>query len=156
MRKLAIFGAVIVLVVFGIVAAANTGSGATGNVIIDNSQVQEVELSFENYEYILKPSKLKAGVPVKMTADMDTVYGCMRDIRIPAFGVIKYVSEEDNVIEFTPTKSGTFNIMCSMNMGRGQFEVVEKDGTKSDFVETTPLVESFGTCGGGSCGCGAK
>ena len=86
---------------------------------------QHVELYFINYEYKLVPENLIAGIPVRMEVDMDTVYGCMRAIMIPAFNVRKYVNDNDNIVEFTPTKTGVFNIMCTMNMGRGTFRVVE-------------------------------
>ena len=127
----------------------------TGNVAAVTGGVQEVTLTFENYAYKLSPSRLQEGVPVRMVVDLDSVYGCMRDVVIPAFNVRKYVSEGDNVIEFTPTKSGTINIACSMNMGRGTFEVVSNDGQVADFVDTSAPEASAGSCGSsGGCGCG--
>ena len=88
-------------------------------------EFQEVTLRFVNYEYVLEPSVLKKDVPVRMTVDLDSVYGCMRDVVIKSFNVRKYVRPDDNVIEFMPDKTGTIGIACSMNMGRGQFTVVE-------------------------------
>lgn len=134
------------------VKSSNTGSG----------DVQYVKLSMKNYEYILEPSVLIKDVPVVMEVDMNTVYGCMRSIVIPAFGVRENVNEQDNVFEFTPDKTGEFGIACSMNMGRGKFTVIEKDGSKSDFVETAnsnEFVPTTGACGAspqgnGGCGCG--
>ena len=86
---------------------------------------QQVELYFINYEYKLVPENLIVNVPVRMSVDLDSVYGCMRAIMIPAFNTRKFLNENDNVVEFTPTKTGVFNIMCTMNMGRGTFRVVE-------------------------------
>jgi uncharacterized protein len=86
---------------------------------------QHVELYFINYEYKLVPENLIVGVPVRMEVDLDSVWGCMRAIMIPAFNVRQLVSENNNIVEFTPTRTGKFNILCSMNMGRGQFRVVE-------------------------------
>jgi plastocyanin domain-containing protein len=74
-------------------------------------------------KYILTPSVLKKDVPVRMEADLNTLKGCSRDVVISAFGVRKYVNEGDNIITFTPTKTGTINIACSMNMYRGTFTV---------------------------------
>lgn len=90
---------------------------------ISKAGVQNVELSFKNYEYQLNPSTLERGVPVRMEVDLSSVTGCMRDVVIPAFGVRKLVGPGNNIIEFVPDKSGTFNIACSMNMGRGTFIV---------------------------------
>lgn len=122
---------------------------------------QEILLTFENYEYQLSPSTLVKDVPVRMEVDLNSVYGCMRDVVISAFDVRKYVREGDNIIEFTPDKTGTFNIACSMNMGRGTFKVAEADGSANDYTETqaAPSAGIGGSCGGGQggaggCGCG--
>jgi plastocyanin domain-containing protein len=128
LRWIGISGALIVLLGLFVVGAINKPEPIelTGNYVspLPGADYQEVKVSFENYGYLLEPSTLKAGVPVRMTADLGSLYGCMRDIRIPQFGVSKYVSNGDNTIEFVPDKTGTFNIMCSMNMGRGTFNVV--------------------------------
>lgn len=154
MKELSIAGAIAVvfsIFVFGVMVEPS--DGVTGNAVKDSyegSDFQEVSLSFKNYAYQLEPSTLTKGVPVKMIVDMNTVGGCMRDVVIPAFNVRKYVSKGDNVIEFVPTKSGTFNIACSMNMGRGTF-TVEDGGEVSDFVEAAA---EGGSCDGDSEGCG--
>lgn len=169
-RQLIIFGAVTLVALVMIVSARNIMLGETvsvpytGNAVMDSSatnydgEVQKVKLSMANYEYQLSPSTLKRGVPVEMEVDMSTVYGCMRDVVIPGFNVKKYVSESDNIIKFTPTKSGEFNIACSMNMGRGTFSVAEEDGSKANYVEPAPAAVGGESCGGeggaGGCGCG--
>ena len=149
-------------------ANTNTKTQTAQNLPVKNSNsagsgdVQYVKLSMQNYGYVLEPSVLIKDVPVVMEVDMKTVYGCMRSIVIPAFGVRENVNEQNNVFEFTPDKSGEFGIACSMNMGRGKVTVVEQDGTKSDFVETAASDDSFaqpGSCGAapggaGGCGCG--
>jgi len=103
--------------------AANNAGTATTNTA-NAGEVQNVKLSVSGGTYVLTPSVLKKGVPVRMVADLSTVRGCSRDVVISAFGVRKYVSEGDNIITFTPTTTGTINIACSMNMYRGTFTVV--------------------------------
>ncbi|USN45394.1 MAG: cupredoxin domain-containing protein [Candidatus Woesearchaeota archaeon] len=154
------------IIIVGIMFVSGLQLGSTGNQAAitgksvaqsagNSAAYQEVTLSFENYRYKVSPETLTVGVPVKMTVDLTSVSGCMRDVVIPAFGVRKYVRAGDTVIEFTPNKAGTFPIICSMNMGRGSFEVVEPDGSASDFVEDVPEEFAGATCGsGGSCGCG--
>ena len=66
----------------------------------------------------------------------------------------KILSERDNVIEFTPDKAGTFNIVCSMNMYKETFEVLESDGTKSNYVETAQTGGHSCSSNGEGCGCG--
>ena len=41
-----------------------------------------------------------------------------------------------------------------MNMYRGQFTVLESDGTRSDFVDPAVNAPPAAGCGGGSGGCG--
>ena len=131
-KEIGTAGVVIVFVVifasaiFGFMDGDSSSATVTGNAVADvaNGDVQEVTLKFENYEYIVTPSTVQAGVPVSMVVDLNSVYGCMRAVRIPSFGVNEYVKEGDNVIEFTPTSTGTYTITCSMGMGVGELVVV--------------------------------
>ena len=135
-------------------AAIETPIATTATTVTNG--VQDVKLSFKNYEYVLEPDTFQEGVPVRMTVDLNTVTGCMRSIVISAFGVRKTVSAGDNIIEFTPNKAGTFNIACIMNMGRGRFTVLKSDGTASDFIEETAAPDGdICDANGGSCGCGS-
>jgi plastocyanin domain-containing protein len=88
-------------------------------------KVQFVKLSFDEKGYVVTPSSVTKGVPVKMEVDLDTVKGCMRTVVIDAFGVKQTVKAGATTIEFTPTKSGPIQIVCGMNMGKGQFTVTE-------------------------------
>lgn len=90
---------------------------------IDAANVQIVKVSVVGGTYVFDPKVLKKDVQVKLIFDMNTVDGCARSIVIPAFNIRKYVDEKDNAITFTPTKTGTYNIACSMNMYRGTFSV---------------------------------
>jgi plastocyanin len=97
----------------------------TGAVVgAGGGEVQEVALSFENYAYVVDPPTVEAGSPVKMVADLDSLYGCMTAVRIPKLGVSKNVRSGDNIIEFTPSSPGTYTITCSMGMGVGEIVVV--------------------------------
>jgi len=87
--------------------------------------VQLVKLSFDDKGYVVTPSTVTKGVPVKMEVDLDTVKGCMRTVVIDAFNVKQTVKAGATMIEFTPTASGPIKIICGMNMGKGQFTVVE-------------------------------
>jgi plastocyanin domain-containing protein len=88
-------------------------------------KVQVVKLSFDDKGYVVTPSSVTKDVPVKMEVDLDTVKGCMRTVVIDAFGVKQTVKAGATTIEFTPTKSGPIQIVCGMNMGKGQFTVTE-------------------------------
>jgi plastocyanin domain-containing protein len=90
-----------------------------------DKKVQTVKLTFDDKGYVVTPSTVTKGVPVRMDVDLDTVKGCMRTVVINAFDVKKTVKAGETTIEFTPTKSGKIEIVCGMNMGRGSFTVVE-------------------------------
>ena len=51
----------------------------------DARKVQNVKLTFDAKGYVLTPSTLTKGVPVKMDVDLDSVKGCMRTVVIDAF-----------------------------------------------------------------------
>jgi plastocyanin domain-containing protein len=87
--------------------------------------VQQVKLSFDDKGYVVTPPTVTKGIPVKMEVDLDTVKGCMRTVVIDAFNVKQTVKAGATTIEFTPTKSGPIQIVCGMNMGKGQFTVAE-------------------------------
>ena len=74
------------------------------------------------------PITVSAGVPVKWTiqAAEGTINGCNNKLLIPEYGVEKKLEVGDNVIEFTPTKSGTFPYSCWMGMIRSQITVVDE------------------------------
>jgi plastocyanin domain-containing protein len=88
-------------------------------------KAQAVKLSFDDKGYVVTPSTVTKGVPVRMEVDLDTVKGCMRTVVIDAFNVKQTVKAGATTIEFTPTKSGPIQIVCGMNMGKGQFTVAE-------------------------------
>lgn len=131
---------------YGLVSA----KGAFVGNAIQSRDVQIVHLKTQGSSYILEPSAVKKGIPVRIEADMSQMPGCSSSVVISAFGIRKSLLSSDNKIEFTPDKAGTFNIACSMNMYKGTFTVLEADGTKANYVEAAPT----GGCGGSSGGCG--
>lgn len=116
---------VVVLVAGGISSLLNrnnTAEDITGGIIADGD-TQVVTLTSNGLQYELEPSTVQVGVPVKLVGDLDTLYGCSKAVRIPALGIQKYLREGDNSIEFTPEKTGTYTITCSMGMYRGSLVV---------------------------------
>lgn len=143
---------VIILIIFGAINFFVTGNVISG--IQDNNNIQIVKLTVQGSNYVLEPSTIKMGIPVRMEADMSKVVGCSNSIVISAFNIRKTVTNSDNILEFTPDKAGKFNIACSMNMYRGTFTVLDSEGKTSEYVE--PLPTGGHTCGAssGGCGCG--
>ncbi|MBM3229209.1 hypothetical protein FJZ26_02155 [Candidatus Parvarchaeota archaeon] len=125
-----------------------------GNIQV-KSGVQEITLTVQGGSYYPNPIRVKKGTPVRLVADLSQMSGCSRSIVIPEFGISKVLSNTDNTIEFTPTKSGTFDFSCSMGMYQGKIVVEEADGTVAAYEGIAPKRAAGGTCGmGGGCGCG--
>jgi plastocyanin domain-containing protein len=89
----------------------------------DGVQTITTGLSSGRYEPII----VQKGIPVKWTikAEAGDINGCNNSIVIPKFNVQKNLAEGDNVIEFTPDKSGTVPYSCWMGMIRSQITVVD-------------------------------
>ncbi|MEK6832472.1 MAG: cupredoxin domain-containing protein [Nanoarchaeota archaeon] len=154
-NRFALFLIVALIMGFGIfIFMGSGGAKIAGNLIDSKGEVQIIKLSVQGSNYVMNPSEVKKGIPVRIEADMSKMPGCSKSIVISSFNIRKTVTSADNTIEFTPDKAGTFNIACSMNMYRGTFTVLESDGSKSAYVDTS--APSGGSCGasGGGCGCG--
>ncbi len=66
-------------------------------------------------------------VPVRWEVTGADFMGCADTLVMRAFGVNTTLEEGLNVIEFTPTKTGTFTFSCSMGMVRGTMQVIENN-----------------------------
>lgn len=143
------------LVLAGFILLSNSG---TTTKLLSEKSVQIVKLSVNSLgQYVMSPSTLVKGKTVRLEADMSSLVGCSKTIVIRDFNIRKTFTSTDNSVEFTPDKTGTFWITCSMNMYQGQFNVVDEKGAKSAYSETLSNSATSGaTCGasGGGCGCG--
>ncbi|HOJ48425.1 MAG TPA: sulfite exporter TauE/SafE family protein [Bacillota bacterium] len=102
------------------------GSGARNENIAkvtDNVQVVTTKLSSGSYE----PITVQKGIPVRwiIKAEKKDINGCNNEIIIPEFNIDKKLMARDNIIEFTPTESGTFPYSCWMGMIRSRITVVD-------------------------------
>jgi plastocyanin domain-containing protein len=162
-NMLTIIGIGVIIVAVAIFMFAGSGNASLSGDTIFNSKgnVQVVKLSVVNGNYVMSPSQVKMGIPVRIEADMTNMPGCSKSFVMPSFNIRKTFTTTDNTVEFTPDKAGVFNVMCSMNMYKGSFTVLESDGSKPSYVEasSTPSTgNSGGGCamasgGSGGCGC---
>lgn len=90
--------------------------------IIDGVQIVEFDLSYNHYEDIL----LKKDIPTKIIIHVEKKYltGCNNELLIREFGITKKLEVGENIIEFTPTLSGTYTYTCWMNMIKNKIKVV--------------------------------
>lgn len=101
------------------------GSGANSAVraeIQNDVQVVTTELKGRRYEPII----VEVGKPVKwnIQASDGSINGCNNRMLIREYGIEKSLESGDNIIEFTPTKTGTYTYSCWMGMIRSKIYVV--------------------------------
>ena len=102
----------------------NNYEGFTTSKLEDNVQIVEFNLSYNHYQDIL----LEKDIPVKIIIHADKKYltSCNNKIMMPDFNIEKNLVEGDNIIEFTPNKTGLFTYTCWMNMIKNNIKVVDK------------------------------
>lgn len=87
-----------------------------------NTDAQVVNVGVSGASYTFDKS-VEAGKPVQLVFDMNQLQGCSRAVTIPDYEISKLVSNNDNMIEFTPLKSGPIRVSCSMSMYNGELMV---------------------------------
>lgn len=91
--------------------------------MIDGKQVVKFDLGRRNYEDIV----VQKGVPVELiiNATKGTLNGCNRTLILNDFNLKSDLNVGENVITFTPTKTGTFTYSCWMGMIRNTIKVID-------------------------------
>ena len=67
---------------------------------------------------------IKKGIPFVWRITSTNAYTCASSLVVPALGIRRNLSPGENVIEFTPTKTGEIRFSCSMGMFRGSITVI--------------------------------
>jgi len=119
-RGLALSGFSLPSLSFGV---NNSAQGSSVATVQDGIQIVTTKLSSGRYE----PITVQKGIPVKWTiqAQKGDINGCNNEIVIPKFNKKKKLELGDNIIEFTPTETGTFAYSCWMGMIRSKITVVD-------------------------------
>jgi sulfite exporter TauE/SafE/copper chaperone CopZ len=117
------------------------GAGRRGNGV--SAPVVETSFNIENGVQIVNSTlsggrypaiTVQAGIPVKWTIDAPagSINGCNNRMIIREYGIEHRFRPGENVIEFTPAKTGRFPYSCWMGMIRSSITVVEKGETLAD------------------------
>jgi sulfite exporter TauE/SafE/copper chaperone CopZ len=132
-------------------SAANTTQTDNIASVEDDVQIVTTGLSSGRYE----PIVVQKGIPVKwiIQAEDGDINGCNNSIVVQKYGIQKSLKVGDNVIEFTPTESGTFPYSCWMGMIRSKITVVDDLNS----IDSSALKDGSSTTsvGGGCCAGGA-
>jgi sulfite exporter TauE/SafE/plastocyanin domain-containing protein/copper chaperone CopZ len=140
-RKVLTVGACLV-VVLGLTMFSNgwnlsglSGVGFADEIASSTAPAVTVEDGVQLVNSTLEPGRypaitVRAGSPVKWTinAPEGTINGCNKSINIPEYNIEYAFQTGENVIEFTPEKTGRYLYSCWMGMIRGTITVVEEDG----------------------------
>jgi sulfite exporter TauE/SafE/copper chaperone CopZ len=80
------------------------------------------------------PIVVREGVPVRWIIDAPkgSINGCNNTMQIREYKIKHRFKTGENIIEFTPSRSGKFTYSCWMGMIRSTIEVVGDDGNRQD------------------------
>lgn len=89
----------------------------------ESNKTQEIEMRVTSWGFQPNILKIKKGAPVKWIIKGDQITGCTEKIIIPELNIAKTLDSGDNIITFTPNRSGEIPFSCAMGMIRGKFIV---------------------------------
>jgi len=108
-------------------------------------QTVQANLNPSVYPFII----VQKGIPVELTitADEANITGCNQTVVLPSYNVKKTLAAGDNVIKFTPDKTGLISYTCWMGMLDGRILVVDdlsgnSAATDTPAVTAAPAVDS--------------
>ncbi|MDR0587113.1 MAG: sulfite exporter TauE/SafE family protein [Treponema sp.] len=112
---------------------AAAGGGTFVPVIENGVQMISSTLSPGRYPAIT----VQAGIPVRWTisAPQGSINGCNNRMIIREYRIEHRFTPGENVIEFTPERTGRFSYSCWMGMIRSSITVVEEGQRTADIVE---------------------
>lgn len=113
--------------------------------------VQTVTTTLDSGRY--EPIVVQKGVPVRwnIQADNSSINGCNNRIVIPEYNLEKQLEPGDNIIEFTPDKTGVVLYSCWMGMIRSQIAIVDDLTDPAAVPQADGSINNSlpGCCGGG-------
>jgi sulfite exporter TauE/SafE/copper chaperone CopZ len=118
----------------GLRGSGGAGAAETPFRIEDGVQMVNSTLSGGRYPAIT----VRAGIPVKWTinAPPGSINGCNNRMIIREYKIEHRFTPGENVIEFTPGKTGKFSYSCWMGMIRSSITVVEEGQNLADAGES--------------------
>jgi sulfite exporter TauE/SafE/plastocyanin domain-containing protein/copper chaperone CopZ len=124
----------------------NTPSVSAESETQSKLETQIVRMTEDYDGYSPNQFTIKKGKPVKWIIDAKNIYTCASQLIMPSMGIQKSLNPGENVILFTPTKTGEIPFSCSMGMYRGKFIVTDDDSAAVPATTTAPIASSGGGC----------
>lgn len=127
----------------------NTDSSKISSTLMeDGKQIIETDVWPSSYESIV----VQKDIPVKwiMNVEEENLNGCNNEIIIPEYDIDIKLKAGENIVEFTPTETGTFKYSCWMGMIRSTITVVD-DIKSSGTIADTQNDAVVQTGSGGAC-----
>lgn len=86
-------------------------------------QEVKIDLTYNNYGDIM----VQKDIPVKFIINVskDKLTNCNNELEISSYEIQKKLEVGENIIEFTPTETGTFKYNCWMNMIINNIKVID-------------------------------
>ncbi|MBI2473067.1 sulfite exporter TauE/SafE family protein [Candidatus Uhrbacteria bacterium] len=81
--------------------------------------VQVIRMTQSASGYSPETLRVKVGFPVQWVITSESSFTCASSIVVPSLGISTNLKKGENLIEFTPTKTGSIPYSCSMGMYRG-------------------------------------
>lgn len=102
------------------IASADEQNVDTNTGVNDQLEdVQVIKMTQLASGYSPKTLRVKAGVPVEWIITSESSYTCASSLVVPSLKIRKNLKKGENIIKFTPTKTGSIPFSCSMGMYRG-------------------------------------
>lgn len=92
-------------------------------VIIENN-IQIVSMAETKRGYTPNRFTIYKDMPVRWIIDAQAPYSCASALIVPSLKIQKQLEPGENIVEFTPAKTGTIPFSCSMGMYTGSFTVI--------------------------------
>lgn len=135
------------------VASANNGVANLDGVpkATADGTIQTVTTTLDGGQY--SPIVVQKGVPVKwtITAKNGDINSCNNKMVINDYNLSQKLNVGENVIEFTPTESGTFTYSCWMGMVTSTITVVDDINNITDQDSSGYSGNAGSVAGNGRC-----
>lgn len=132
------------------------GSSDSNLATVSGGGQQFINMEASAYGYSPDYFKVQAGVPVVWAISSGNVSGCTNAVIAPGLieGSVSLKSNDETVIEFTPSEPGLYKFSCWMGMITGVIEVVGADESVSSGYSGSgnPVYANQGSFEGLGCG----